>query len=167
HVRSGLYPVSATRFSTDIEGVELEFHRDPASRYGSVSYRCAGSVVRATRMEDDERLPLELLDEGRVTDAVSEIRKYRDQLVTQVKDLEAKLNLQGYVFLREERYADAIEIFKLNVDLFPQSSNVYDSLGEGYMLSGDVDSAIANYEKSLELNPDNLNAVAMLEKLRG
>jgi tetratricopeptide (TPR) repeat protein len=118
-------------------------------------------------MEDDERLPLELLDEGRVTDAVSEIRKYRDQLVTQVKDLEAKLNLQGYVFLREERYADAIEIFKLNVDLFPQSSNVYDSLGEGYMLSGDVDSAIANYEKSLELNPDNLNAVAMLEKLRG
>ena len=59
----------------------------------------------------------------------------------------------------------AIEIFKLNVEQFPKSSNVYDSLGEGYMKAGDKKNAIKNYEKSLKLNPDNTNAKQMLEQL--
>lgn len=60
---------------------------------------------------------------------------------------------------------DAIEIFKLNVEAYPEASNPYDSLGEGYMLNGDKELAIKNYKKSLELNPDNTNAVEMLKKL--
>ena len=51
--------------------------------------------------------------------------------------------------------------------MFPQSSNVYDSLGEAYMLNGGKELAIKNYEKSLELDPKNTNAVDMLKKLRG
>jgi tetratricopeptide (TPR) repeat protein len=47
----------------------------------------------------------------------------------------------------------------------PQSSNVYDSLGEAYMDDGDRLLAIANYQKSLQINPKNGNAVAMLKKL--
>jgi cytochrome c-type biogenesis protein CcmH/NrfG len=34
---------------------------------------------------------------------------------------------------------------------------VYDSLGEAYMKKGEKELAIANYQKSLELNPDNAN----------
>ena len=64
------------------------------------------------------------------------------------------------------RIAEAIEVFKLNVEEFPRSSNVYDSLGEAYMKQGDTEKAIINYEKSLELNPDNTNAEDMLEQLR-
>jgi cytochrome c-type biogenesis protein CcmH/NrfG len=54
----------------------------------------------------------------------------------------------------------------LNVEAFPQSSNVYDSLGEAYMANGDKELAIRNYEKSIELNPQNTNGVGMLKKLR-
>lgn len=61
---------------------------------------------------------------------------------------------------------DAIEIFKLNVEQFPNSFNVYDSLGEAYMMDGNTKLAIENYEKSLELNPNNENAKKMLEKLK-
>jgi hypothetical protein len=43
---------------------------------------------------------------------------------------------------------------------------VYDSLGEAYMEKGETGLAVANYEKSLELNPDNQNGRDMLEKLR-
>jgi tetratricopeptide (TPR) repeat protein len=61
--------------------------------------------------------------------------------------------------------SEAIEIFKFNVELFPESSNVYDSLGEAFMKSGDNKNAIKNYQKSLELNPDNNNAKEMLKNL--
>jgi cytochrome c-type biogenesis protein CcmH/NrfG len=49
---------------------------------------------------------------------------------------------------------------------YPESFNVYDSLAEAYMVNGDKALAITNYEKSLELNPDNQNAVEQLETLR-
>jgi cytochrome c-type biogenesis protein CcmH/NrfG len=52
------------------------------------------------------------------------------------------------------------------VELYPQSANVYDSLGEAHMTDGQKKLAIQNYKKSLELNPDNNNAKEMLEKLQ-
>lgn len=53
---------------------------------------------------------------------------------------------------------EAIAIFKLNVEAFPNSSNVYDSLGEAYMAADDKALAIQNYGRSLQLNPDNQGA---------
>ncbi|UCG63305.1 MAG: tetratricopeptide repeat protein [Candidatus Zixiibacteriota bacterium] len=78
---------------------------------------------------------------------------------------EASLNGIGYYLLNMERYADAIEVFRLNVETFPGSFNVYDSYAEALMKSGDVDKAIINYRKSLELNPENDNAREMLKVL--
>src|SRR6266446_4112150 len=71
---------------------------------------------------------------------------------------EMELNRLGYRLLQTKKVAEAIEIFKLNVEVYPQSSNVYDSLGEGYKVHGDKELAITNYKKSLELNPKNTNA---------
>jgi len=67
--------------------------------------------------------------------------------------------------LQMKKVADAIEIFKLNVAAYPQAFNAYDSLGEAYMVHGDKDLAIANYKKSLELNPKNTGATAQLALL--
>ena len=63
-------------------------------------------------------------------------------------------------------YSDS-EVFKMNVELFPDSANVYDSLGEGYMLNGDKDSAVVYYRKALELNPENWNADMNLKRMNG
>ncbi len=78
---------------------------------------------------------------------------------------ENELNRLGYELINAKKLKEAIRIFQLNVEAYPQSSNVYDSLGEGYMDDGDKAQAIANYRKSLELNPKNGNAVKMLQKL--
>ena len=78
---------------------------------------------------------------------------------------EATLNNLGYRLIQKNRLADAIEIFKLNTEAYPQSGNVWDSLGEAYMLGGERELAIRNYRKSLEVNPKNTNAVPMLERL--
>jgi hypothetical protein len=79
---------------------------------------------------------------------------------------ESQLNILGYGLLQAGKNKEAIEIFKLNVDQFPDAFNVYDSLGEAYMINGDKKLAVKNYEKSLKLNPDNDNAKNMLEKLK-
>jgi cytosine/adenosine deaminase-related metal-dependent hydrolase len=78
---------------------------------------------------------------------------------------EAEINRLGYELLRREKFPDAILVFDYNTKLFPSSANAWDSLAEGYMRSGDRDRAIANYRKSIELNPQNRNAAAMLQKL--
>ncbi|HEY4617190.1 MAG TPA: tetratricopeptide repeat protein [Flavobacterium sp.] len=54
----------------------------------------------------------------------------------------------------------------MNTFAYPNSANVFDSLGEAYMNKGDKTLAIKNYEKSLELNPNNGNAKDMLTELR-
>jgi tetratricopeptide (TPR) repeat protein len=80
---------------------------------------------------------------------------------------ERLLNDLGYSFLNNNLTEPAIQILKLNVNKFPQSSNVYDSLGEAYMNAGDNKGAIENYEKSVMLNPENANGIQVLKKLRG
>ena len=80
---------------------------------------------------------------------------------------ETLVNGAGYEMLYYEQDVDkAIELFTLNTVNYPESFNVYDSLAEAYMVNGDKALAITNYEKSLELNPDNQNAVEQLETLR-
>lgn len=79
---------------------------------------------------------------------------------------EFMLNNLGYALLRRHKTADAIAVFRMVVDSFPQSANAYDSLGEAYAAAGDVARAIANYERSLQLNPDNGNAKQRLQDLR-
>jgi tetratricopeptide (TPR) repeat protein len=80
---------------------------------------------------------------------------------------EEGLNMFGYALLGEERFADAVAIFRLNVEQFPESANAWDSLGEGYLAAGETEQAIESYEKSLELNPENRNAAEKLREIRG
>jgi glyoxylase-like metal-dependent hydrolase (beta-lactamase superfamily II) len=79
---------------------------------------------------------------------------------------EVEMNRLGYQLINQNKLKEAIEIFKMNVEFYPETWNVYDSLGEGYMLLGEKEPAIKYYEKSLEINPDNTNGVAMLERLK-
>jgi tetratricopeptide (TPR) repeat protein len=79
---------------------------------------------------------------------------------------ENQLNALGYRLLGLKKVNEAIEILKLNTQAYPQSANVYDSLGEAYMTNGDKERAIKNYQKAVELNPQNTNAIEMLKKLR-
>lgn len=79
---------------------------------------------------------------------------------------ENEMNRAGYRFLQAKKVKEAIEIFKLNVDAFPKSSNVYDSLAEAYMLNGDTALAIKNYQKSVELDPRNTSGIEALKKLQ-
>ena len=75
------------------------------------------------------------------------------------------INRVGYQYLRLEDVPSALEVFRLNVSLFPDFWNVYDSYGEASLANGDRESAIENYRKAVELNPDSKSAKDMLKKL--
>ena len=76
-----------------------------------------------------------------------------------------ELNLTGYYHLRLKNIDAAINIFKLNVSLFPDSWNVYDSLGEALVFQGNHQAAIINYRRALKINPTSQSAKKALEKL--
>jgi CubicO group peptidase (beta-lactamase class C family) len=105
-----------------------------------------------------------VLDEG-VEAAVRHYRALKREAADEYEFDEWELNGLGYGLLSRDRIEDAIAIFELNVEEYPDFSNPYDSLGEAYMIAGDRGRAIENYEKSLELNPANDNARQMLERL--
>lgn len=104
-------------------------------------------------------------------DVASAVAQYRalkaGKTANEYDFAETELNQLGYQLLQTKKITEAIEIFKLNVEMYPQSSNVYDSLGEAYMAHGDKELSIANYKKSLELDPKNTGATAKLAELSG
>jgi tetratricopeptide (TPR) repeat protein len=76
------------------------------------------------------------------------------------------MNRLGYHLLYDRRLpSEAIAVFSANVETFPRSANVYDSLGEAYLAHGDTAQAVTHYRRSLELNSGNTNAAAVLKRL--
>ncbi|BAO77666.1 serine hydrolase [Winogradskyella sp. PG-2] len=78
---------------------------------------------------------------------------------------ESILNNFGYYYMRRKEIAKAEAVFKLNVDQFPKSSNVYDSYAEALLENSKKEQAIINYKKSVVLNPANTNAINILKSL--
>lgn len=99
--------------------------------------------------------------------AVEQYRKLKQSEPDAYNFRQSQLNNLGYQLVRLDRLDDAIEIFRLNVEMFPDAFNPYDSLAEAYMKSGHNELAIQFYKKSLELNPENANAITMLKQLEG
>jgi hypothetical protein len=123
------------------------------------------------RKEGARRLPSsadiinDIIDKG-----VAHVRPAIEQARSAAPDRpvvdESELNWLGYHFLLWwGRERDALDVFRLNAELYPSSANAFDSLGEGYLAAGRTDEAIAAYRKSLDIDPGNTNAAAVLARL--
>jgi FKBP-type peptidyl-prolyl cis-trans isomerase len=99
--------------------------------------------------------------------AVAQYHELRAKGAQDFYTSESDMNGWGYRLLLKQRLKEAVEVFKLNVAAYPQSANVYDSLAEAYLASGDRQLAIENYQKALELNPQLESAQKALKELTG
>ena len=109
---------------------------------------------------------LKTLGEKGLDAAIAQYRELKKTASSGYNFDEGQLNELGYKLMQQNKTKEAVAILRLNAEVFPKSSNVYDSLGEAYMQDGDIDEAIRNYAKSLELNPQNSNAIERLNKLQ-
>ena len=96
---------------------------------------------------------IKMVDDGKIDEAVAvyddAAKKYPGWKIFS----EDAANQAGYRFLHKGDNANAIKVFQLNVRAYPDSWNVYDSLGEGFLKAGDKKNAMINYKKSLEIDP--------------
>jgi tetratricopeptide (TPR) repeat protein len=131
----------------------------------------AGSWTPKVRAALDSRISIadtlsSTLDAEGVDAALRQYRELKTSAAAHTYNFdEPELNGLGYRLLRKHQFTEAIRVFQLNVQNFPNSGNVYDSLGEAYADIGDKADAITSYRRSLELNPRNSGAVLMLRKL--
>jgi tetratricopeptide (TPR) repeat protein len=107
----------------------------------------------------------DILKDGDIGTAVSLYPMLKAQEGDSFTFAERELNRLGYYLLQNDRIDDAIEIFKLNIENYPNKFNVYDSMGEAYMIKGEKELAIKNYKKSVELNPSNISGIEKLKEL--
>jgi len=78
---------------------------------------------------------------------------------------EETLVRMGYVLLNQERFEDAVTLFQINAECYPDSYLSYENLGEAYMMTGQKERALQNFQKSLDLNPANEYARQKLKEL--
>ena len=118
-----------------------------------VSKRSAGRVLIATAREGG-------LDAA--------LKQYAEMKANQADlyDLgEEELNTLGYFLLGEKQTSDALRVFRMNIEAFPDSANARDSLGEALEIAGDKAGAKAAYEQALKLDPNFTHAKDALKKL--
>jgi tetratricopeptide (TPR) repeat protein len=164
-----LFKISDSSFISREQDQIIQFKTNPADgKLNIVFYDIdkPGPFEHA-RLDEGEKVPYEFLLDG---DFDKALMAYKSLLSNDSKDesvSENNLNQQGYELLRQNQTKLALDVFKINMLFYPNSANTYDSYAEACMKNGDTTLAIANYKKSLELNPENNNAVKMLEELQG
>jgi len=155
-----LLPVSKTEF----------IRRDRAVRYvfetpGELILRTAEGERKAPRLAADVKVPLECLFAGKFDEAAQLYRRIHAADPKDPAVEEGRLNSIGYEILGRKMPGPAVILFRLVVELYPDSWNAYDSLGEALAAKGDIADAIINYKKSVGLNPKNEAGAKKLEKL--
>ncbi|MDQ3818164.1 MAG: tetratricopeptide repeat protein [Acidobacteriota bacterium] len=148
------------------DGRALQFiTRDPKQSNAADSIAKFETLGAAEPPPTEEKF-LKVFEQQGFEQAINLYRESRARDPKQPVFTESFMNQLGYRLINQNQLSQAIEIFKLNVEAYPSSANVYDSLGEAYMRSGNKELAIKFYEKSIELNPNNKDAIETVKKLK-
>jgi tetratricopeptide (TPR) repeat protein len=107
----------------------------------------------------------EVLRNRGVDEAVAYYHRNREQDSTSLLFTEPQMNRLGYVYLNRGQVKEALAVFHLNVQAYPESFNVYDSYAEALMADHQYELAVQNYRRSVELNPANDNGRKKLAEL--
>jgi len=130
------------------ESVELKYVRMPEEDHGTTPYLSVFSGLKF--IFSGWQLPPELLQEDlEAIDGHYEHISHRYGIEVQTPEL--VINALGYRYLQAGNLDKAIAAFKANVERYPGSANVYDSLGEAYENKGNPEQAAKNYQKAVTL----------------
>lgn len=123
------------------------------------------SLSGGTKKSIAEPLTYTIMEKG-IASAIKQYHELKKAQPDAYNFGEYELNMLGYQLLYRDMNEAAIEIHKLNTQAYPDSANPYDSLGDTYEASGEVELAIESYEKALEREPEMTSAMEGLKRLK-
>lgn len=133
------------------KGLDWEAQEFNDEDHGSVVLRSHYAALR--KIYSDWRIPQDP-DTGQVAvdlkGADEHYKKLSEKFGFTLQVPELLINQIGYQLLFADRADDAIATFKANVERYPESANVYDSLAEAYERGGRADLAAPLYEKAYQ-----------------
>src|SRR5262249_54312194 len=109
----------------------------------------------ARRMAPGERIPSDFLAENDFAGALAAWRRLLEADPKDPAAAEPRLNQLGYSLASDHDFVRAIAVLRINTELYPASSNTYDSLGEVYLMSGDRANALESARKGREVLPND------------
>ncbi|WP_347174606.1 tetratricopeptide repeat protein [Polaribacter uvawellassae] len=124
-----------------------------------------GKTYAFNKMQDGEKTPREYLFNKEYDKALAGYLsiQQKDSLDKTIR--ESTINSLGYNMLNDKKHNIAIETFKINIKLYPKSSNTYDSLADAFLRKKDTVNAINYYNKALSINPENSSSRRMLKRI--
>jgi hypothetical protein len=130
------------------KGFSFEYTIYPEDNHGSVPHI---SIYEGLRwIFSDWQLPAELYA-GNLSEIDAYFKKISSKYNCSVVASENLINRLGYQRLGKGKVDEAIAFFQANVERYPKSANVYDSLGEAYENSGQMDKAAQNYAIAVQI----------------
>ncbi|MFA6127254.1 MAG: S41 family peptidase [Bacteroidales bacterium] len=134
-----------------------KFHELKKNRIVKIYHDCLSEIDKADI----------LFNQGKLKECENLINSTLNQGLINNVLIQSQINQMGYDYIGQKKFGMAVSILKFNAVKFPESANAFDSLAEAYMMAGDNQHAIENYEKTLQLNPQNSNAIENLKILKG
>lgn len=161
--------INDTTFYVKEMNEKIQFLTNPSNQqeYISLLPKEKGEPIAYNykKLKAGEKIPSEYLKDNEFDKALKSYLAIQKIDSLDVAINESNLNSLGYDALRKKKYKNAINIFKINIALYPTSSNVYDSLGDAFRKKGDTVQAIVNYKKSLEFDSGNARAKRIINRL--
>ncbi len=164
-VDSDLYPISESRFLTDIRNVYLDVILDPQSNSQKLIFSWDGTQKKLQRLGDDFLLPLQLLDRGKIDEGLDGLFINGTDRFTMNNQLEIKIDQLGWANLDKKQYRPAIKLFEANVRLYPDSANSNYSMAEAYLQNGQKMQALNYYMRTFEILPNDQVVLDKIEEL--
>ena len=141
---------------TKIKGFEWQAERMADEDHGSVVLRShyfgLRKIFDGWLMPSDPKSGAVL---GGLQGADAHYKKLSEKFGYPIPVPEQVINQMGYQFIFDNKPDEAIAVFKANVERYPKSANVYDSLAEAYERGGRIDLAEPLYDKARTLGQQN------------
>ncbi len=154
------YFYSKEKYKTALSLLKLNYDNYPESAYSKYFYEVGMMELYWGKKKSlNELLSEKSLKEIHALCLLESKKKEPEYNISEIA-----INTIGYSLIEEKKLKEALEFFKINTELFPNSSNAFDSYGECLLLIGKVKVGLAAYKKSLELDPSNINADNILKK---
>jgi tetratricopeptide (TPR) repeat protein len=169
---SGLPRAEVTQFITQLRGRGYPNLKTDYVQLAGITHFAVGAegltrglkyVFKGKSIFEEMLLTLQTAD---LTSAIALYHERKRTVPQEYSWSEVELNELGVALRLMGRMEDALQVYRLNIELHPDAWRPYISIADAYLRIGDTAQAIANFERSLELNPENAQAAEMLRRLR-